>query len=367
MIPVLGKEMHGLIPYILMYGVIFCGTIVTCIRDFKDHKKAYCVLVFSALILLLGLRHPSMGIDLGYYREYGYLHSYDQLGAYSWKTLLSFNSYLNYEWGYVILNKVIADLSGGNRQVFLLVCAFLSIAPVGYIVYKKSDNAVLSTVIYMGIPPFLLLFSGLRQVIAVGICFWGLQFIEKKQFWKFLATVLLASVFHRTALVFLVAYPVYHIRLTPSLRWGTLALIAGVYVLRVPLFRVFGSLFPSYSAAGGGGSISLFLIFCAIYIFCCVFADPRDERTCGYVNLFLLACICQAFGSISNLAIRVGYYFIMILMVLLPAVLSGMKRSGERKLMNMLIMLCFIYQGLDCLSSTYWAMSNPYLFFWMTP
>ena len=360
------KEMRGLLPYLLIYGLIFCGTVVYRIRDFADRKRVYCVLIFSAMILLLGLRHPSMGSDLGYYREYGYLHSYDQLSAYSWKTVFSLNEFLNYEWGYVILNKLIGSLTGGSRQMLLLVCAGLSLIPVGAIVYRSSEQPLLSAVIYMGISPFLLLFSGLRQGIAVGICAYSLRYIFDRKPWHFLAAMLLAVLFHDSAVVFLAAYPVYYLKLNGSLRWCTVPVIGAVYLLRRPLFRIVGSLFSSYSASSAGG-FALFLIFCAMYLFCCVFMDHSDERVNGLANLFFCACICQTFGTISSLAIRVGYYYIMSLILLLPGVLKQMKKPGERRILEGIILLCFIYQGLNMLRSTGWAMAYPYCPFWATP
>lgn len=110
----------------------------------------------------------------------------------------------DFEIGYILLNKGISILSGGNYTFFLLVhAAFV------YIVFYKflktySPIPVLSLlVLYSNLLPLM----GMnRQMIALVICLISVQFIIKHQFIPWLITVLIAMMFHVTAGMFLISY-----------------------------------------------------------------------------------------------------------------------------------------------------------------
>ena len=114
---------------------------------------------------------------------------------------------MNFERGFIIYNKLVGFL-GTDRQMFLFVTAAVSIVPIMYYLSKNSKNMLLSIIIYLGLPVFLLCFSGLRHAIAIGITSLSMIYIKEKSLVKFILLVLLASTFHFTAIVFLIAYPI---------------------------------------------------------------------------------------------------------------------------------------------------------------
>lgn len=326
-------------------------------------NKIVCVFSFAFLFLILALRHPSMGHDLRYFSGGGYIEAFEKISKISWREVFSLE-YMNYEKGYVILNKLIGTI-WPNTNFFLLICAFLSIFPIFFVAYKKSSDSLFSIFVYTGMPCFLIAYSGLRQAIAVGICFFALMFVENKKIIPFVLTVLLACSMHSSAIVFLIAYPVYHIRLKRNARLISIFIIPIFYVFKEPLFDIFaGLLLGDPSETYGEGSSTLFLVFSLIYVFCVLFSDYSKKQN-GYMNLFLLACCCQAFGQVHNLAMRITYYFMMALIILLPSVLEKAKMSsGERILLSMLIMGAFVAFGLYSIYSSVWSMAFPYHFFW---
>lgn len=139
----------------------------------KD-KKRFLYLAIGLMVLIMGLRAQTMGVDLR-----GYLASFETLNEYSWKEILGLESYLNYERGYIIFNKLVGSI-WCNRQFFLFVCAAISIIPVGIVIYKCSPDPLLSIIIYIGLPVFLLNYSGLRQAIAIGILILSFEFMTEK-------------------------------------------------------------------------------------------------------------------------------------------------------------------------------------------
>lgn len=350
-----------MLPYIVLYSMI---VLLPALRIFfknkQNYKNVYTAVIFMTLLFILGLRHPTMGNDLP-----GYLESYRDLYTYSWDKIFSLESYLNYEKGYIIFNKLIAQLTGCDEQLFLFICAALSLVCVWVAIFKRSEDITLSTVIYLGLPIFLLLFSGIRQSIAIGICCLSLGCVERKKFLPFILMVLLACCFHYTAIIFVLAFLLYHLKISEKLRWILLVLFPVVFLLRGRIFLVLALIFKDTAQLQQTSAITMMLVFAMIYIFCMVLCHEKyDQRTNGYMNIFFFAALCLIFSGVHTIAIRMGYYFMPGLMFALPLALQKVKDWRWRVLIKIGVAVCFIWFGIDCLVDTYWAKAYPYFAFW---
>lgn len=329
-----------------------------------DHEKArkwFCLLSFIAIFLMFALRHPSMGVDLRYGKPKGYLDFFQRFANYTWVEVYLEN-YSGYERGYALFNKVVSVISD-NSQFFIGSCVAAMLIPVWYTVYKQSKQPDLSTYIFMGLPTFALMFSGLRQAIAVGICALALYWVIQQKLPAFLLTVALAMTFHKSAAIFFVAYPVYHLKLNKPLRWCSCAVPLLFYIFRQPLFTLAGKFYSAYAVPDYNNSYRLFAVFCMIYLFCCIFADERKEL-CGLKNLFLGACCVQALAGMHSVVMRMGYYFTIPLVLLLPLVVHTMESRKLAAFFKAAISICFIAFGIYSLRTGSWSRSYPYFAFW---
>lgn len=343
--------------------LLICSIAIEAIvRDRGRKRKILSVVFFIAIYLTFALRHPTMGLDLGYGKQYGYLASFRYLSQLPFKKLIEMGNYLNYEIGYMLLNRIIGLITS-NQQFFLAFCAFISILPVSYIIWKKSSDICFSYMIFAGLPVFLLLFSGLRQSIAIGICFVSIVFIQEKKLVYFIITVIAATLFHWSAIVFLIAYPLYHCELDLKKRFLSIVIFPLVFLFREPIFTFIGGLLKDNIQIDNNGSIKLFLLFVCIYIICVLFGKREGEQN-GYLNLFYVACVCQIFANINNVALRMGYYFVIFLALLLPQVIFQMDKKRDATILKIIIGSFFLWFAFDNLASSSWAMSNPYIFFW---
>ena len=353
--------------YYILYIII--GTLPILFLDKKKGErekknKFFSWICFSFIFLLLALRHQSMGVDLAYQKDTGYLAAFDTLSSYSWKKIFEIESFLNYEKGYVIFNKLVGSI-WADRQFFLAVCAFVSLFPVALVVYKKSLDSIFSYFIYMALPSFFIVYSGLRQGIALGLCFLSVLFIEDKKPIKFIITVLLGVTFHKSAMVFLLAYPIYYIKLNDTGRFFTFLFLPIIFIFREPLFLILSRFFKDEVVLEDTGAITLLIAFVLIYFFC-VFYAKKSSQTNGYLNLFYVACACQVFGNIYATAMRIGYYFMIILILLLPKIVDEIRDTDTKVIFKTLIIIGFIVFGLYSIysSGTSWARAYPYNWFW---
>lgn len=351
--------------YFTAYGIISVLTLILTVKNVnkKSINKTVAITSFIIFVLILGLRHPTMGIDLGYGRENGYISSFEKLSKKTWGEIFSLESFYNYEYGYILFNKLVGSI-WANTQFFLFICAFVSLVPVFYVIYKNSDNTFMSIVVMLGFPSFLMLFSGLRQAISIGLCVLALKYIQDKKIIKFIITVVVAGLFHSSAYVFLIAYPLYNIKFSSNARWFSVMLLPIIYVLKDMLFAIFSKLFKDNASTEETGALTLFLVFCLVYVFCIILYDGSKKQN-GLLNLFFFACCCQACGSVNNLAVRVTYYFMTALIFLLPDTMKKAKIDvKERSLLSIVIYFAFIIFGLYSLYTATWPESYPYYFFW---
>ena len=354
--------------YYFGYAILFVFAGVAKSLKSKDESKyntALFIVSSIVIVLILGLRHQSMGNDLRYQSSNGYLGAFDSIVSNPWSRIWNLKV-MNYERGYIIYNKLVGCL-GADRQMFLFITAVFSIVPIMYYLSKNSQNMLLSIIIYLGLPAFLMCFSGLRQSIAIGITSLSMIYIKEKSLVKFILLVLLASTLHSSAIIFLAAYPLYHIK--ASDKWDVISIISipVVYVLRAPLFGILSRIFKDEAKTTETGAFTLFAIFSLIYIGL-VILNKKQNRPGGYINIFYLACLCQAFAGIYYTAMRVGYYFMIALAVGLPEVLQDMKSERDEnksyKIAYGVVVALFIMYGLYAIKTSTWAMACPYKFFW---
>lgn len=354
--------------YYSLYILLILGAVFQkCLFKSKNNTRNYCVFAFILIAGLLAFRHPSMGVDLQYGSRGGYLGMFEIIGESSWNKVLH-SVFKNYERGYIIFCKLISYISR-DEQCLIIACALVAIFPLSYLICKYSENCLLSFIIYLGLPVFLTNYSAMRQVIAIAITVFSYIFIRNKKPFLFILLILLATTFHSSAIIFLIAYPLYYLKTISRLRWITVAVLPVIYLFRNLLFSILSKLFKDNAVPDNNSAVTLFIVFTAVYIFTIIYSNKDDVHEEGLKNLFWLACVCQAFGGVYSIAIRVGYYFMIYLVLLLPKTVANInsKANDDNKtetVFYITIMVCFAVFGLYSIRNGTWAMSYPYSFFW---
>lgn len=348
--------------YVLLYLLIIFGSYVIY-KGSKQKNRNRNVAVFcsASIITVLALRHPSMGIDLHYGEQIGYLFSYHDIAEMPWSKVFG-DPYLNYEKGYVIFNKLLHYVFP-HEQFLLIACALLSIIPVCVFLYRNSLSMRMSLIIYMALPIFTFVFSGLRQAIAIGIACIAIKLAYERKLLKFVVAVSIALLFHITSIFLLVMYPLMNIKFKMFHRWLSLVLLGGIFVFKAQIFKIGVALIGKNAKPDNNGAVTFFLILTAIYVVCFMFSD-RTRKTEGFLNLLFVACAIQAMGGVHNTVGRGAYYFMPVIAVLIPNIVMRIKPAFERKCVKVGVTAVFVSYGLFSLANTYWAMANPYHFFW---
>lgn len=317
-------------------------------------------LFFALFVAIVSCRHISIGNDTANYAEI-----YDISRWLGWSNVRNGE----FEPGYLLFSKVLYEL-GFNYQWFLFAVALCSALPV-YLYYREaSDDTLLTICLFVAIAPFSMYFSGLRQVLAMGLSVPAFSFAQKKNPIGFFAMLLLAISFHTSAFVLILLFPVCFFKVTKKWLWGVIPLFLLVVVFNKPIFLFlisrFGQLYSGeITETGAYTTLMLLIVFT---VFCFVIPDEQqmDNETIALRNVLLIALFLQPFATINLLAMRFNYYFLIFIPVLIPRIIQRCKPQYETlcRVAAWVMMIAFIVYFYINLSEGGGLNIYPYVPFW---
>ena len=92
-------------------------------------------------------------------------------------------------------------LSNGNFIIYNMILGILIYVPVVLTLKKQSSNFLVTMLLYIFMTLYFTPFNTIRQGIACSICFYAYNYINQHEYMKFVVMVLVASMFHSTALI----------------------------------------------------------------------------------------------------------------------------------------------------------------------
>lgn len=157
---------------------------------------------FLYLALFVGL-----GDMIGGYDRYIYGESFDYIADVTWgnRTYASAMYLINgVEYGYFIWQVLVSFITM-NRYIFILFTTFLIYALLYKSFVKYIDNYPFACIVFLGLM-FFFTMTYLRQMIAIGIVWQGIEHIWKRNAVRFFLYVALAATFHTAVLIFGIIY-----------------------------------------------------------------------------------------------------------------------------------------------------------------
>lgn len=338
--------------------IVVWGTVYLFIKELSNKYKynwklLYALISGGLLLIVMGLRHYTVGVDIGQY-----INNYN-----NYYTLqdLSLDIFKNDEYGFYFFNIILKKIGIGN-QGYIFIMSLIMILFFWNFYYKYSKNMFLSIFLHLTIGLFTMSMSGIRQTIAIGFVLVAFHYMIERKPIKFVILVFLAYTFHNSAIVFLPVYFLRNFRINQ--RNGTILVLisSSLLIFRKLLVPIMEKFIPSrysgYSLLSNAYPINPLLVLIAIMIplVCLIFWDRIDrlesEEKELYSILFILSCLNIVFNILSlnsNLIGRVSFYFVPFNMVLIPNVISIIK---DKKLRIIGIYFCIVLPLFQFLKST---------------
>ena len=332
---------------------------------FEKRNQRALTFFFVFLTFLLVLRHESVGVDTG-----NYIYVYENFCNMSWVQV----GQDSHEYGFSYFNKFVS-LFSREPQIFLAVVA-LMISAMIYPTYKRlSTDATLTIVLFCTMSTFVMMFSGIRQMIAIAIGFLAYECTRKKKLMLFILAVIVALAFHTSAFMLVFMYPLYHAKITRKWLLPLIPILTIVLIFNKQIFSILAALLEHYTKYDASmvetGAYTMLILFAMFAVFAFLIPDESrmDRETIGLRNFLLFALVLQMFAPLHSLAMRMNYYYIIFIPLLIPKIISCRNaRWGQVAVVARHIMVGFflVYFFLNAYTSKSNLNVFPYRFFWET-
>ena len=325
------------------------------IENLRD--KGYIVFISVLLILLMGLRHETCFIDTVRY-----------VGGYNILKNASFSqipNLMNKDSTFWIFSKLVGSISGYSYTVWLFLLGAMYVIPIAILIRKYSLNSTYSYIVFWALGFCFFSMTGLRQTLAFSLIVVAFIFLMEKRPAMFIFTVLAASLFHITAAIFIIAYPITLIPINKK----TICL----YAIAALLLQVFGrSLlymliqsndrfvgYEDFHGANLSGLIIQILIFAYSLYYLQDELDLPINKT--LFHMCLLGIVFQSVATHVAEMFRISMYFSIFNIVLFANAITSTYKDPTLSIIRPLTIVALCVYTLISPST-----NTEYNFFWST-
>lgn len=305
--------------YIILLSAVFYNTAATSMG-----KKLFLGFAFIPMFLIQALRGYTIGVDTE-----GYINHYHIIGNMGWNSL-DF-TYNGFEPGYILLNKVVAFLSGNSATIFLTVVSGIIMVGFSIFIYYNSSNVMLSTMLFLALNHFFTSMVSLRQYIAIAILINSFYFFRKRRLGMMLLLCATSFLFHKSSIIFsALILGLYFIKLT---RYKILLLI-GIELtgavcfpsllalaLRIlPKYNYYFIFIQNFMESMGIGKIRIIYLFLEIALIGIILVVKKYGNRDFYALAIItsVAAVSILLQGKIPLLWRLAYYFEVYLIIFIP-------------------------------------------------
>lgn len=304
--------------------------------------------IFTILLIISAFR---TGIGDTYF----YKHIYELIGtnlanSSLGEVITSFDHERGFYTGIALLNMISTD-----PQLLVIVCAVITNALNLYDIYKFARPFELGIYLYFATVIFYVTMNGMRQALVASIFFWGVRYIIRGEWKKYLILILLLSNLHTSALLLI---PVYYIARHEA--WGDF--FWKVFTGGVIVFIIFPIIKPvivmilqdtQYAVYGndmaqGGESVNLLRVLVMLVPPSLAFTVRKElakqwKESHIFIFMSMLNFIFILWSIQYLYFYRVCMYFEVFNLALMPRVISCMDKQKGMCIYVYLIICYFIF------------------------
>lgn len=331
-------------------------------------RNPLLLIFFICFLLILVLRHESIGRDLDAYKYYFKIFSRQSYSQYP---------IFSEEWLFYWLNIFIGRITQ-EYQIFLVVMAAITVLPIAYTYCQQKNHGYVQMIIFVNMSTFIMIFSGIRQSLAIALGMIAYQFVKKKKLIWFLLFAYLALAMHHSGFMVFLMYPMYHAKLKKQHLMFVVPAIVLIFLFKNQIFVFLTKFFSETTDKYGSeitntGAYMSLLLFAIITIFIYVVSsdEKMDEEAFGLRNFLVLTVALQCFASLHPLSMRLNYYYIIFIPMAVGRCLNFKKEKYKEIADLGEIVLCvfftiyFIWNTYNSFKTGISALDTiPYRFFW---
>ncbi len=265
---------------------------------------------FTILLFLLMCRAESVGNDTRNYHYYFDLFPTQSLRQIFHSAGESLFRFLNY---------IVGNITD-NFQIYLSIVALIEILPIAYLYNQDRQHSYLKMILFVNMSTFIMMFSGIRQAMAVSIGVLAFICVRENKKLLFLLLAVVAALIHHSGFMVFLLYPLYYVRVKKKQLFFIIPIMGGIFVFNRQIFglmtRILSETSEKYDSSaavtGAFGSLLLFILF-TVFIYVVADEPKMDAEMFALRNIMLMVVAIQCFAPLHTLAMRMNYYFIIFL------------------------------------------------------
>ncbi len=254
---------------------------------------------------------------------------------------------------YAFLNLVLLWL-GIPFQYSIIVMSLVTCFFTFGAIYRTSKDVVWGIAIYILLTFYLYSFNAQRQMAAVAILLYGYTYVKEKKYIAYLVFVLIASGFHHSSLVALIAIPLQmfsKVRLSnvAAISIVGLSFIMGQFHIGQSLMGIVnwyqeGTEIP---VAYSGFRLNLFL-YTLFFIY--VYIHEKDKNDI-YLKLYFMGIVLFNVFSFNNITMRSAYTFTPVQILLFMKYLRPPQYRQQLSLTTIYALVLYYYMTINAASA----------------
>lgn len=253
------------------------------------------------------------------------------------------------EYGYQALVYVLLKLGFTEYYVLFFVTSLIVVFARLLFIKRFSPDYLLSVYMFITLSIYTAYFNTLRQGIAISIVMCSLKFLIDKRFWPYCFIIILAGLFHISAIVMIPIYFIVHLKLdvVPKCIGIFSASLMGSSIL-ISILSADSRRYGGYAEnAENAGGYLIFIFYIVLGLFAYFFSGNLRKVNKEYnifeqMYLIGIALVIPILMLGTNPAgpQRVFDYFSFLIIILLP---YALKRFNSLALNLSVYMVFFIY------------------------
>lgn len=312
----------------MLIYIFFLFLLIILVPDLSYKSKVISTIVFFLFSAsLIGLRGESVGVDTAEYYWIFYLAN----------TYPEHHYILDMEPAFVVLNKFFGFMF--NDAAWMLYCiAVFVMGASSLLFFRYSPSVFISWLGFISYGHFFNFHNIARQSIAIAIIMFSVKYIIERKFLQFIIMLLVASSFHYSAFVFVIAYFIHFIKIS-SIYFMITWCVSLVFVVNdglfLPLFKSLEAFIPSAYinfleddrvASLGTRGLGIKLIISQIIFLILLYSYKKIEKKevaldigqSFFIKISMLGFIlANVFAGIA-LVSRINHYFTIFIPIAVP-------------------------------------------------
>lgn len=356
--------------YLLGLGfLVVTDVLVLQNSSIRARRGLFTVLASTLLVLLSGLRHETIGgrdVYITYKANFHYTAELD------WGTVLGRLFSIQeitgdgQEPGYTVFIRLVSAV-GGDYRAFLFIMALAFVVPLGWVIYRWSQDPFLSFVVYYVVFFSFFSLTGFRQTLATSIVVLiGYSSVKFRKPFRFLALIGLAFLFHRSAVLYALVYPATAAKFVQNPRVVAVTVLSVLAVLRFAPEAALGPVtewlgYEGYLDNDFGGTETFTLLILLVFLVSLWrWTRTLDAAPSAFVNLGAIApaTLFATLTLYNQSFMRAQQYFSLLLVLLIPNLVASFSEKDRvwiRFALTMLLGLLLVRNA------------PHYLFYWHSP